>query len=69
MIDDLGAHAFATTDADRHQLPGIGLVEAGARRADGRPPVLAGHGVNADRNGERAPVEKGSTSVRSYLAA
>jgi hypothetical protein len=26
-------------------------------------------GVNADRNGERAPVEKGSTSVRSYLAA
>ena len=26
-------------------------------------------GVNADRNGERAPAEKGSTSVRSYLAA
>jgi len=25
--------------------------------------------VNADRNGERVPVEKGSTSVRSYLAA
>jgi hypothetical protein len=25
--------------------------------------------VNADRKGERAPVETGSTSVRSYLAA
>jgi hypothetical protein len=25
--------------------------------------------VNADRNEERAPVEKGSASVRSYLAA
>ncbi len=25
--------------------------------------------VNADRNLERAPVENGSTSVRSYLAA
>jgi hypothetical protein len=32
-------------------------------------PVWEVPGVNADRNGERVPVEKGSTSVRSYLAA
>ena len=31
--------------------------------------VFGGPAVNADRNGERVPVEKGSTSVRSYLAA
>ncbi len=38
----LGVDALAAPDAGGHQLPGVGLVEAGARRADGGPPVLAG---------------------------
>ena len=41
VLDDVGAHPLAAPDPGGHQLPGVGLVEAGARRADGGPPVLA----------------------------
>ena len=41
VLDHRGVDALAAPDAGGHQLPGVGLVEAGARRADGGPAVLA----------------------------
>jgi hypothetical protein len=41
VLDDAGVDPLAAADAGGDELPGVGLVEAGARRADGGPPVLA----------------------------
>src|ERR1700722_6518622 len=41
MLDDAGVHPLAPADPGGHQLPGVGLVEAGTRWADCGPSVLA----------------------------
>jgi len=57
VVDHVGADALATPDPGGHQVPGIGLVEAGARRADGRPAVLAGDEDGPFGELSRCPVE------------
>ena len=41
VFDHLRAHSLAAPDAGGHQLPGVSLVEARTRGADGGPAVLA----------------------------
>ncbi len=43
VLHDIEAHSLSTPDAGRYQLPGVSLVEPGARWAHGGPPVLARH--------------------------
>ena len=59
VLEHRRVDALAASDAGRHELPGVGLVEAGARRADRGPPVLAGttrSPLDAARRCERSSV-------------
>ena len=47
VLEHAGVDSLAAADPGRHELEGVLLIEAGARRADAGPPVLAGDDQSA----------------------